>query len=619
MTCFCLFMNKGMHVLHIVFASILLSGCYHVNEFLYHDSTIQLHEYEMVAKLQNVKGRKVDKDNKTSKELKIKDDIYLPEEPKAIEDKIVSINVTEEVPVIDVIMELARMSGTDIQVDPTIVGGVNLTLHDKPLRYVFNRLCGLTDIRYKEKYGIVVFERDVPYSKTYVLDFLDMSRSSNSSISLNTSGLTTGSSEVENKVSGTGTSSVETSSTDTFWDDVVADIKQIITTTENNHRFYTNKALELQTQTLNTLKQKKQAENSSLINNSDKSSSNKKIDSEDRKFTAISPETAEEVIRLNKRAGIITVTAGEKSHRLIEKYFEKLKKKVTAQVLIEMRFLEINLDKQYEAGIDWSSFSFGPFTATAGSAVSNIATTSSSATSNIYANLTFNRDIGAVAHLFESFGSTRTLSNPRINAVNNQPALMSFATNQVYFKVTAENNTLTTTTGSVTATNINAEPQTMPIGVIMSVLPSIDIDKGVVTLNIRPTISKTETSAKDPTKYTVINDETQKAELVSVDNEIPIANVRELDTILKLKDGQTAVIGGFTERKQTSQEKGIPLLRAIPLIGNLFTYKTDKISTTETVILVKATIVDYGTKMSDYEKDVYESFSEDPRMNEVLS
>jgi hypothetical protein len=58
----------------------------------------------MVAKLQNVKGRKVDKDNKTSKELKIKDDIYLPEEPKAIEDKIVSINVTEEVPIIDVIM-----------------------------------------------------------------------------------------------------------------------------------------------------------------------------------------------------------------------------------------------------------------------------------------------------------------------------------------------------------------------------------------------------------------------------------------------------------------------------------------------------------------------------------
>ena len=609
--------NKGISILHIAFASILSSGCYHVNEFLYHDSTIQLHEYEMVAKLRNVKGRKTKKENKNIQQLKVKDDIYLPEEPKAIEDKTVSVNVTEEVPVIDVIMELARMSGTDIQVDPTIVGGVNLTLHDKPLRYVFNRLCGLTDIRYKEKYGIVVFERDVPYPKTYVLDFLDISRSSNSSIALNTSGLTTGSSEVENKVTGTGTSSVETSSTDTFWDDVMANVKQIITTTENNHRFYTNKALELQTKTNNTLEQKQSTKNDST----DERSKNKKEEDEKTstdKNSSTSSSSTDDVIKLNKRAGMITVTAGEKAHRLIEKYFEQLKKKVTAQVLIEMRVFYFNLDKQYEAGIDWNNISFGPFSISAGRATNNTSSISSSATGNTYANITFNKDISAVATLFESFGSTRTLSNPRINAVNNQPALMSFATNQVYFKVTAENNTLSTTTGSITATNINAEPQTMPIGVIMSVLPSIDIDKGIITLNIRPTISKTETSAKDPTRYTVLNEETQKAELISVENEIPIANVRELDTILKLKDGQTAVIGGFTERKQTAQEKGIPVLRALPLIGNLFTYKTDKVSTTETVILVKATIVDYGAKISDYEKDVYESFSDDPRMNEVL-
>ena len=81
-------------------------------------------EYEMVAKLQNKEGRKI----KTTKDTSIKklDTIYTPEEPQALSDKVVSINVTEEVPIVDVIMELSRMSGTDIQIDPTIIGGVKI-------------------------------------------------------------------------------------------------------------------------------------------------------------------------------------------------------------------------------------------------------------------------------------------------------------------------------------------------------------------------------------------------------------------------------------------------------------------------------------------------------------
>ena len=154
-------MKSYINVPSFILLSSLLTSCYHTSEFLYHDSGIQMHEYEMVAKLKNTKGKKI-KNNKSNK-ITISDNIYLPEEPNAIEDKIVSINVTEETPIVQVINELARMSGTDIQIDPSIIGGVNLNLKDKPLRYVFNRICGLTDVRYKEKYGIVVFERDIPY------------------------------------------------------------------------------------------------------------------------------------------------------------------------------------------------------------------------------------------------------------------------------------------------------------------------------------------------------------------------------------------------------------------------------------------------------------------------
>ena len=156
----------------------------------------------------------------------------------------------------------------------------------------------------------------------------------------------------------------------------------------------------------------------------------------------------------------------------------------------------------------------------------------------------------------------------------------------------------------------------MPVGVIMSVLPSIDTDKGLITLNLRPTISKIEDTVTDPTTITVLGND-EKAETKQVDNKIPVANVRELDTILKLKDGQTAIIGGFTERRHEAANIGIPFFRALPIIGNLFSYKSSKTVTTETVILVKATIVNYGAKLSEYDEDIYNSFSDDPRLNEI--
>lgn len=601
-------MKKNIVLTKVICLSYLLSGCYHTNQFVYHDAELKLQEYQMVAKLKNIKGRKIKKSNKKN-EIKVTDNIYLPEEPKAIEDKIVSINVTEETPVVDVINELARMSGTDIQIDPSIVGGVNLNLHDKPLRYVFNRICGLTDIRYREKYGIVVFERDVPYAESYSLDFLDMARNSSSSMSLNTSGLTSGSSDVSNQVTGNGTSSVDTSSTDSFWDDIVADIKEIIKITENTHKIYTKTAQAIQKKAKE--RQEKQDELERQLNGEGyQPSTNGGNDYTISNDNSIETNNNYD-IRLNKRAGMITVIAGTKAHRQIKQYFEQLKKKASAQVLIEMRFLEISLDKKYEAGIDWSNLSFG-----LGNAL-NIATTEQKLT-NQFATIVLNKGINATAHLFESFGSTRTLSNPRINAMNNQPALMSFATNNVYFKVTAENTTLTSASGtSHTVQNINAEPQTMPIGVILSVMPSINIDNGTIMLNIRPTISRKENEVQDPTKYSYIDEKDDSVKITSVDNKIPVANVRELDTILKLKDGQTAIIGGFTERRNTTINRGVPVLRSIPLLGNLFSYKTDNTNTIETVILVKATIVNYGKKMNEFEEDVYSSFSDDPRMNEM--
>ena len=597
--------------------SIASTGCYRAGEFIYHDPLIQMHEYDFVEAIQNKEGRKVKKQVQTN--IRPSDAVYTPEEPKAIEDKIVSINVTEETPIVDVIMELARMSGTDVQIDPTIIGGVNLNLRDKPLRDVFNRICGLTDIRYREKYGIVVFERDIPYTETYHIDFLDVARNISSSITLNTSGLSSSSS------SGGGSSTVTATSTDDFWKNVTDDIKQIIQTTENTNKIYTSTAARIQKIAKDEEEANKLQEdiNNGIYNkNADNNSNNSWNNATGTKEITNNSnndynDVSDEKIRINKRAGLITVTASTKSHRKVKDYIKELERKAMAQVLIEMRFLEISLSKEYSGGINWSNISLGSIGRVA-------ASLASASTSSALTTLTFNQgSLSGVAKLFEKFGTARTLSSPRITAVNNQPALMTFTKNHVYFKVKATYTPPTYATDGVTVltaanTNVDSEAQTMPLGIIMSVVPSIDIDKREVMLNIRPTISKISEKVEDPAvSFLTTQLAKQNVSVGNIKSEIPIANVRELDTILRLKDGQVAVIGGFTERNSEATSSGVPVLKAIPIFGNLFNNKESSSNATETIILVKATIVDNGSKMSDYEKKIYDNFSDDPRMNEL--
>ena len=99
--------------------------------------------------------------------------------------------------------------------------------------------------------------------------------------------------------------------------------------------------------------------------------------------------------------------------------------------------------------------------------------------------------------MLEQFGTTRTLSSPRVTAVNNQQALLSFSENEVYFDISYDQTTTTGDTGGTT-TNISSEIQTTPIGIIMSILPSIDLKKNEILMNVRPTITTYLSSVEDP-------------------------------------------------------------------------------------------------------------------------
>jgi len=116
---------------------------------------------------------------------------------------------------------------------------------------------------------------------------------------------------------------------------------------------------------------------------------------------------------------------------------------------------------------------------------------------------------------------------------------------------------------------------------MMAVLPQIN-DADAVVLNVRPTIRRRVDSVRDPNPA-LQGQNTQ--------NDIPVFETREFDSILRLQNGEIAVLAGLMQDFVQNQESGIPGVRSIPLIGELMTNRADLSAKTELVIFLRATVI----------------------------
>jgi type II secretory pathway component GspD/PulD (secretin) len=101
--------------------------------------------------------------------------------------------------------------------------------------------------------------------------------------------------------------------------------------------------------------------------------------------------------------------------------------------------------------------------------------------------------------------------------------------------------------------------------------------------------------------------------IANLQNNVPEIQVRELDSTLKLKSGQTMVIGGLMQQEADNVDSGTPFVSNIPVVGNLFKGVNKNVNNTELVLLIKATIVDARGDLNKTDSDVFHKFSDDPR------
>jgi hypothetical protein len=454
------------------------------------------------------KSKKQDSQKKDEAPIpKVSKLIVTPPPPVIGGSKTLSFSVTEQVPLKDVLIELGRVAQIDVDLDPSISGGVIINAKNRPFKEVIDRIATLGGLRYKYQNGVLRFERDTPHMKNYFVDYL-----------------------IDGQL----------------WSDVETNITAILSNSS-----------------------------ASAANNDGESAA-----------------TATSSISSNKSAGILSVFATDKEHAVIESYLADVEQAASAQVLIEAKIVEVTLREEYATGINWSSVgkqnninALNGFTA--GGGITYVASE------------LFNADLSASVSALETFGTARTISSPRVHAMNNQKASLNFSEKLVYFKIDSNQSTVTATT-STTTSNITSTKQEEEVGVQLDLTPSINVRTGEIVISIKPQLSVKGTPVQDPAVSTV--------------NLVPVVNKRIIDTIAKVKSGNIVIIGGLMKDTTENKDSGVPFLNRIPVLGWLFKSIAKKTELIETVIFIKATIIKPGIgSVGKIDRDFQQKFDPNRR------
>jgi len=270
---------------------------------------------------------------------------------------------------------------------------------------------------------------------------------------------------------------------------------------------------------------------------------------------------------INPIAGSIYVTASPATLAEVESYIRSFEASVQRQVLVEAKIVRVSLSREFRFGIDWSLLGRR----------ANLNLRSGENTSNTV-NFTIgggNSVVTVALHALEAQGDVAVLASPMITALNNQIAVFDATSDEVFFAVTST--PIIGPNGGIVATNTQATPQQISVGIVLNILAQIGADN-VINLQIRPQLSEVarveEFITPEGGKITA-----------------PVISRRETDTMARVRGGETIVIGGLTQTRRDRSRTGVPGLSRLPGIGGLFGGTSDVEEKDELVIFLTPTII----------------------------
>jgi MSHA type pilus biogenesis protein MshL len=350
---------------------------------------------------------------------------------------------------------------------------------------------------------------------------------------------------------------------------------------------------------------------------------------------------AENYYMIDKPIGLITVTAPRPIIEKVAAYFTSLQKEIYKQVSIEAKIIEVQLLDSSSIGINWDSvlknfsvtgaIGFGSQTsanststtasgATAGTALNTLVNTintqtnadgsvtttttnntnPNNSTSNNSSNTNASNtalmavgqvwpdvsklvssvrintsDFGVFLNALKTQGNTKVLSNPKISVLNGQPAMISVGKNITYV------DKITVTKGTADSPGDTFAPETASVlsGVGLGLTATI-LDNNEIILNLIPITSEL---VGDVVQYKTFADGSSVG--------LPVVNIREMSTTVRVKDGDMLVIGGLISDMNDQTGNFAPVLGEIPLVKYLFGHEEKVKNKRELIILLKPRII----------------------------
>jgi len=335
----------------------------------------------------------------------------------------------------------------------------------------------------------------------------------------------------------------------------------------------------------------------------------------------------------------IVVTAIPARVGIIKEMLTKIDKK-TPQIMLDAKVIEVTLDRDDQFGIDWNAVisaagarrpttlpfrndgnlnflpskqnNYYPATtmnstgltgqgnmpivdafSAVGQMINPTSFTTATNTANLFSFGTLDfTQFSATLRMIDDRDDTTILSSPHITTLNNQPAVIKVVSN-IYLQKQQK----TTDDASVVTVEFEEDPR--QVGVVLQVTPHIN-ERDEIIVNLRPQVSSSLTF--------------EELSVSGSTNTVAMAyDLREADTQVMVKDGETIFIGGLISETKAKEDHKLPfigdLLGDIPVVGGLVKYKQDNVDKSEVVFFVTVHIIRDGEE-SIIDSETQEKYEE---------
>ena len=228
---------------------------------------------------------------------------------------------------------------------------------------------------------------------------------------------------------------------------------------------------------------------------------------------------------LDRKAALLQVTDLPDRIEKVGFYLDAVQTRVQRQVQIQALVIEVGLRDEFASGVDWPAL-LRDMGASAG------AEAAPTPIGGVPLDLRVS-NVDDLLRALSNQGTVTVVSNPRVVAMNSEPVVMRVGTRDIFFVTTSRMDAA----GRVVQTTLT--PRAVTEGLVLTVTPQISAG-GIINMSINPSVTARTRPDLNPSVTARTGEATSR-----LGDTVPVVSVRETDTMVRVRQGETVVIAGL--------------------------------------------------------------------------